>query len=304
MSPAGTGLLGVPSAGFTVSGLPLTGQDVARTVTTDVSSASPCYNQRDGFVIVATDPADVAKIKAEIDLSQSRSADPATRMTSQYVPPDTFVNGSWSSDGTTATVNLRVVDGKGTELMSSSASGPADSILDLNAKASRDLASRLCCKGKTFNYAPSVSIDIDGDYDIPHPTCPLDHQGAKGRISLSLEPVASGPRGAVIYAGEGTTQFKSDSECQQGVFMHITCAIKDHAKATAAARAFPACDGGALQLEVTSDMNCTTVDNLGTHPWTMTVPASYPFKFEDGYVLNYPMAPQLVGHYRLVIHLK
>jgi len=304
VSPTATGLLGVPSAGFTVTGLPLSGQDVARAVTSDLSSGSPCYNRRDGFVIVATDPADVAKIKGEINLSQSSAADPSTRLTNQYVPPDTFVNGSWSSNGTSATVTLRVVDATGHEVMSSSATGPVDSVLNLNAKAASDLGSRLCCKGKTLSYARSASIEIDAEYDIPHPMCSLDHQSVKGRITLSLDPAASGPRGTVSYAGDGTTAFKSDSECQEGAFMHIKCAIRDHAKSTAAARAFPACDGGTMQLEVTSDMDCTTVDNMGTHPWTLTAPASYPLKFQDGYVLNFPLAPQLVGYYRLVVHLK
>lgn len=72
----------------------------------------------DNRFFVATDPDVLAARRAEIDLSNSEWFDPATRLQDLYVPPDYFVNGSLSSDGTTLTVTYRLVDAQGNELAS------------------------------------------------------------------------------------------------------------------------------------------------------------------------------------------
>jgi hypothetical protein len=138
----GVSLIGVPDNGFAARGLDLSGSNIARTVTTDMVKAARCYGEDGGFVVVETNPAVLTILEEEIALSRSPSADPATRMTDRYVAPSRFVNGSWSSDGKSVTVALKVVDSQGRELLSKSATGPLDRLLDLNSEGGRSAGRR------------------------------------------------------------------------------------------------------------------------------------------------------------------
>ncbi|MBL0311236.1 MAG: hypothetical protein IPP78_00710 [Holophagaceae bacterium] len=139
--------IGVPSHGFTVKGLELSSKAVSREVITDLSQGADCYGEDGGFVVVETDPAVRAVLKSEIDLSNSSSGDPSSRMTDRYVAPSRNITGTWTSDGTNITVTLRVVDLQGNELLNRSATGPLNQFLDVNAKAARELAAAMSCSG-------------------------------------------------------------------------------------------------------------------------------------------------------------
>ncbi|HUU06768.1 MAG TPA: hypothetical protein VMZ49_12930 [Patescibacteria group bacterium] len=141
----GATAIGIPANGFTVKGLDLSGTDIARIVTTGMIDGASCYGEDGGFVVVETDPKTLAILKAEIDLSNSPGADPATAMTDRYVAPGRSVSGSVESDGTSVTLTLRVVDAQGRELLSNSASGPLDQVLDINAGVAGALAAALSC---------------------------------------------------------------------------------------------------------------------------------------------------------------
>jgi len=294
--PPGPALVGVPSAGFTVSGLPVAPKDASRATITQLTAGASCYGQPDGFTVVEVDPDSLAAIKAEQALQQSGLVDPASRVGSSYVAPSTFVNGNWSSNGTTANVTLSVVDKAGKEIMRETATGPEASLLDLNAQAAKRLGARLCCQDKpAAALKPAATIDIDANYDIANAGCPLNRQTVTGRLQLSL----SGGR----YSGGGTSELKSDSECAGGVFMHMRCTVTERVTG-APRRAIPDCDTGSLNVDVSADMSCVTTDNLGTHPFQMTSPYSYALKLQDGYVLSYSLAPGLSGYYKLTLHLK
>jgi hypothetical protein len=136
--------IGVQRTAFTIKGLDLSSKAIASTVITDLTRGASCYGEDGGFVLVETDPEVLAIRKAEIDLSNSPGADPSTRMTNRYVAPSRSVTGSWSSDGTSVTVTLRVVDAQGRELQSSSATGPLSQLLDMNSRVASALAAALC----------------------------------------------------------------------------------------------------------------------------------------------------------------
>ena len=141
----GATAIGIPATGFTAGGLDLSGADIARIVTTGMIDGASCYGEDGGFVVVETDPKTLAILKAEIELSNSPGADPATAMTDRYVAPGHSIAGSVESDGTSVTVTLRVVDAQGRELLSNSASGPLDQFLDINAGVAGALAASLSC---------------------------------------------------------------------------------------------------------------------------------------------------------------
>ena len=299
--PADRALVGVPSSGFAVEGIDLTPRDVTRMLTTDLAQV-PCYNEAGGFVAVVTDPEDLAIVQAEIDFSNSSSADPSTRLQNLYVPPSYSVNGSWSSDGTTLTVTYRLVDSQGTELQSRSGTGSPDDFLDVHSKVAKELTNALCCKSKKVKCAKTGSIDIDEDYDIPDPDCPRNHQSYQGNIKFTLNPVVTDPENACEYSGGGTSQFKSDSDCVEGVFLHVTCTIAESIVGRVPKPVFPSC--GPLVVDFEGVWNCTSVDNLGTQTSTFSGTFSETFQYKNGYVLELPLDPSLVGHARFILHLK
>ncbi len=300
--PVGIGRVGVPSSGFTIDGLDQQAAGIASMVTTDMGGA-PCYDEEGGFVVVETDPDILGAIQAEIDLSNSTWADPATRLQNLYVPPTYFVNGSLSSDGATLTVTYRLVDSQGNELLSQSGTGPADNPFGLHTQVAKELANAMCCgKSQKVKCAKTGSIDIDEDYDIPNPECPTNHQSYQGNIKLSLNPALTDPQNACEYSGEGTSQFKSDSDCTSGVFLHVTCTIAETVVGKVLKPVFPSC--GSFVVDFTEVWNCTSVDNVGTQ--TSTYPGAFTeiLQYKDGYVLDIPLHPSLVGHARFILHLK
>ena len=221
-------LVGVPSSGFTVEGLDLSARDVAGTLTTTLTS-TPCYDQTGGYSVVLTDPGDLAIVNAEIDLSNSTWSDPSTRLQNLYVPPSYFINGSWVSDGATVTVTYRLVDSQGNELQSKSETGPVDDLLNIHANVAKALAKNMCCnKSSKVKCAKTGSIDIDVDYDILHPDCPIDHQSIQGNIKFNLVPIATDPQNVCEYVGNGASYFKSDAECVNGLFQHTTCTVSEN----------------------------------------------------------------------------
>jgi hypothetical protein len=299
--PDGIGRVGVPSSGFTAEGIDLPPRGVALMVTTNLSKP-PCYNEAGGFVVVLTDPQDLASRQAEVDFSNSSWADPSTALKDLYVSPSYFVNGSFSSDGTNLTVTYRLVDSNGNELLSQSATGPENSFFDIHDKVASELANAMCCnKSKTVKCAKAGSIDIDTDYDIPHPDCPINHQSVQGNIKFSLRPVVTDTQNVCEYSGVGTSTFKSDSECTGGVFLHTTCTIDESIAGKVPKPAFPLC--GSLVVDFSEVWNCTSVDNLGTQFLNTSLTFTEAFQYKDGYVLDFPVAPN-VGRSRLILHLK
>ena len=153
---SGMDIVGAPSKGFKVTGLDIKGADVASVVSTDLTAAS-CYNKPGGFYLVETDPDKLAAMKSEIDTSNSPGADPGTRMQSRYVPPNQFVSGGWSSDGTTLTVTLQLADAQGRVLLSTGGSGPAKDFSDTNAKVTKDLTDAMC---ERISFRTMVDVEI------------------------------------------------------------------------------------------------------------------------------------------------
>ena len=164
--------IGVPADLFTVTGLDVSPRNVAAVVTTDLSNSADCYGEGDGFVIVETDPRVLELIRAEIELSNSIYGDPATRMTSRYVAPTHSVGGSWSSDGTTLTVTLRLVDAQGKQLFSKSATGPVSQFSEINARAAKALAAAISCPPRgswsgTVTYSRTTASYSENVKDYP-----------------------------------------------------------------------------------------------------------------------------------------
>ena len=140
---SGMNIVGAPSKGFKVTGLNITGADVAAVVSTHLTAAS-CYNKPGGFYLVETDPEKLAAMKSEIGTSNSPGADPGTRMQNRYVPPNNFVSGGWSSNGTTLTVTLQLTDDQGRVLLDRSGSGPVADFSNISAKVTKDLTDAMC----------------------------------------------------------------------------------------------------------------------------------------------------------------
>jgi hypothetical protein len=152
-------IVGAPSKGFKVTGMDIKGADVAALVSTDLTQAS-CYDKAGGFQLVETDPDKLAAIKAEIDLSNSRDADPETRLRNRYVPPSKFVGGSWTSDGTNLTITLQLADAQGKVLLTRNGSGPVKDFFNLSEKVTKDLTNAMCggnwkckCNGQMYKTA-------------------------------------------------------------------------------------------------------------------------------------------------------
>lgn len=297
----GVGLVGVPTSGFTITGLDLHPASIPPMLTTDLSGA-PCYDKDGGFVVVETDPRALAAIQAEIDLSNSEWADPATRLENHYVPPDYFINGSLSSDGTNLTVTYRLVDSEGNELASKTGTGPADDFFNIHAQVAKDLVSAMCCgKSQKVRCAKTGSIDIDFDYDILHPDCPPSHQSVQGTNKLTLNSSVTDPQNACEYSGAGTSHFQSDSACEEA-FIHTTCTIAETVVGRVLKPVFPLCNS--FVVDFTQLWDCVSVDNAGTQVWSGPGTFTEFFQYKDGYVLDIPRDPALVGHTRFILHLK
>ena len=295
-------LVGVPSSGFTVEGLDLSARDVAGTLTTTLTS-TPCYDQTGGYSVVLTDPGDLAIVNAEIDLSNSTWSDPSTRLQNLYVPPSYFINGSWVSDGATVTVTYRLVDSQGNELQSKSDTGPVDNLLNIHANVAEALAKSMCCnKSGKVKCAKTGSIDIDVDYDILHPDCPIDHQSIQGNITFSLLPGVIDPQNACEYVGNGTSYFKSDAECVNGLFQHTTCTVSENIAGKVPKPAFPFCN--AFVVDFTEVWDCIEVDPVGTHSYIQPAAWTENFQYTNGSVVDYPVPSPVVGHVRMILHLK
>jgi hypothetical protein len=300
--PVDMGRVGVPSSGFTIEGIDQQAAGIASMVTTDIGEA-PCYDKEGGFVVIVTDHAMLEAIQAEIDLSNSTWADPSTRLQNLYVPPSYFINGSVVSDGTTLTITYRLVDSEGNELLSKSDAGPADKLFDISTSVAKDLADSMCCKSKKLKCAKTGSIDIDVDYDILHPDCPTDHQSILGNITFSLLPALTDPQNVCEYVGSGISYFKSDAECVEGLFQHVTCAVTETIKGKVPKPAFPFCNN--LVVDFVELWDCIEVDPVGTHPYTSPAAWTQNFKYANGFVVDYPLlSPFTVGHDRMILHLK
>ncbi len=300
--PPAPALVAVPARGFTVTGLDLTPEDVARAATSDLIAAARCYAEDEGFVIVETDPSTLAAIQAEIDSSNSAAADASTRLTNRYTPPNWFVKGNWSSGGGTGAVSLALVDERGQETLGKSASAPADSLLELASRVGRELAESMCCTSRGAAYSKSATLEIDGDYDIPNPTCKVNHQTVKGTVALTLKPGTGGPSAPAEYTGEGDTVVKANSECRDGVSTRMTCAVRETAVARAARRAFLSCDS--LVVHLTSALDCTTEQNFGAQALKSTSTHTYTFNYQDGATVDGPVEQPILGHYRLTLRVK
>ena len=295
-------LVGVPSSGFAVQGLDVSPRDISSMIQTDLSKMR-CYNESGGFVVVLTDPEDLAAIKAEIDLSNSTWADSSTALQNRYVPPSYFFNGSWDSDGTTVTVTYRLVDSQGNELLSQSETGPADNIFNIHGNVLKDVAKDICCNQlKKIKCAKTGSIDINVDYDILHPDCPTDHQSIQGNIPFSLQPVVIDPQNACEYVGNGTSYFISDAECVNGLFQHETCTVSENIVGKVSKPAFPLCN--ALVVDFTEVWDCIEVDPFGTHSSIQPAAWTEEFQYTNGSVVDYPVTSPVVGHVRMILHLK
>ena len=180
---SGMDTVGAPSNGFKVTGLDIKGAGVAAVVTTDLTHAS-CYDKPGGFSVVETDPDKLAAIKAEIDLSNSPGADPSTRLTNRYTPPNKFVSGGWSSDGTTLTVTLQLTDAQGRVLLGRSGSGPVKDFSDVSAKVTKDLTDAMCggnwkckCNGQMYKTAAACAG-----------SCPRATLGCIAPTCLEIDP--------------------------------------------------------------------------------------------------------------------
>jgi len=193
--------IGVPAHGFTVKGLDVSGRAIARTVTTEMIDRADCYDEDGGFVVVETDPAALAILKAEIDLSNSPYGDPSTRMTNRYVAPSLSVSGSWSSDGTNVTVTLRVVDSQGGELLNQSATGPLSQLFDISARVASALAAAMCGSRVEvrLTYTGFLSLYGNGKND----TCPGVYRGGTDVVEGVVRTVGRGDAldGEVVYQG-------------------------------------------------------------------------------------------------------
>jgi hypothetical protein len=298
---SGIGLVGVPASGFTIAGLDLHPADIPPMLTTDLAGVS-CYNKDGGFVVVETDPNVLAAIQAEIDLSNSTWADPSTRLQNLYVPPDYFVDGSLSSDGTNLTVTYRLVDSEGNELASKTGTGPSDDFFNIHAQVAKDLTNAMCCgKSQKVKCAKTASIDIDFDYDILHPECPASHQSYQGTIQLTPNSSVTDPQAACEYSGGGTSHFQTDGVCADA-FIHTTCTIAETVVGKVVKPAFPLCSS--FVVDFTEVWDCVTVDNAGTQ--YSTFPGSFTefLQYKNGYVLDVPLDPALAGHARIILHLK
>jgi hypothetical protein len=299
--PSGMNLIGVPSSGFTVQGVQgLTGQDVARVVTTDLTKA-PCYGQDGGFSVVETDPDKLAIIKAEIELSNSEWADPATRLTDQSVPPAYFVNGSWTSDGENMTATYRIVDSEGNELLSETATGPEADFSSISSNVLGEMMSSLCCKPKNFKCAKNGSIQYDYDYDIPHPECPQNHQSYQGTIDFLLVPSVADAQNACEYAGQGNSVFTVDGVCGEA-FLHTTCTIIETIMGKVPTPLFPSCNTK-MVVDFAQLWDCVTIDNAGTQYSSFPGAWTEEFQYKDGYVVDH-LTPGLVGRAQTILHLK
>jgi hypothetical protein len=153
---SGMDIVGAPSKGFKVTGLDIKGADVASVVSTDLTAAS-CYSKPGGFYLVETDPDKLAAMQSERDISNSPGADPETRMQNRWVPPNKFVSGGWSSDGTTLTVSLQLTDAQGTVLLDRSGSGPVADFNDISAKVTKDLTDAMC---GSISFRTIVDVEI------------------------------------------------------------------------------------------------------------------------------------------------
>jgi len=299
--PADIGLVGGPPSGFTVDGFDFPSKGLANMVTTDVTKA-PCYNAAGGFVVIETDPNRLAERQAEIDFSNSSWADPSTRLQDLYVPPTYLIKGSLVSDGTTATITYRLVDSQGNELLSRGDTGSVDNIFGISSSVAKELADAMCCKSKKVKCAKTGSIDIDVDYDILNPACPIDHQSVQGNIKFSLLPMVTDPQNVCEYVGNGASYFKSDAECVNGAFQHTTCTISENILGKVPKPAFPFCD--ALVVDFTEVWDCIEVDPLGTHSSSLPLEWTETFQYRNGNVVDYPVTSQVVGHSRIILHLK
>ena len=192
--------IGVPANGFTVKGLDVSGKAIAGVVVNMIDRAD-CYDEDGGFVVVETDPAALAILKAEIDLSNSPYGDPSTRMTNRYVAPSLSVSGSWSSDGTNVTVTLRVVDSQGGELLNQSATGPLSQLFDINARVASTLAAAMCGSRVEvrLTYTGFLSLYGNGKND----TCPGVYRGGTDVVEGVVRTVGRGDAldGEVVYQG-------------------------------------------------------------------------------------------------------
>lgn len=215
----GATAIGVPANGFTVKGLDLSGMNIASVVTTEMIKGAHCYGEDGGFVVVETDPAVLAILKAEIDSSNSPGADPSTRLTNRYVAPSRSVSGSWSSDGTNVTVTLRVVDSQGRELLNQSATGPLNQLLDINASVASALAAAMSCSAPeqfrkyadVAEWTGAISYVYRASWDKKYPGGGTRNgeQIERGVITLHLDKVSKLHSG-LAWRGTGWTQASFD----------------------------------------------------------------------------------------------
>lgn len=136
-----------------------------------------------------------------------------------------------------------------------------DNLFDIHAQVAKDLVNAMCCgKSQKVRCAKTASIDIDYDYDILHPDCPTSHQSYQGTIKLTLNPSAADLQNACEYSGGGTSEFKSDSVCEEA-FIHTTCTVAETVAARVRKPAFPLCSS--FVADFTEVWDCTSVDNAG-----------------------------------------
>jgi hypothetical protein len=143
--PLNRRLVGLPNEDFKLEGI----QDESARLTARESlrsrlAKSPCYNIDGGFVMIEVDPGVLAMRKSEIDLSNSASGDPSTRIQDLRVPPNQFFHGTVSSDGTNVTVTYTLVGPGGYVLKTKSGTGPIDDIDDIIDEVAQEMADAMC----------------------------------------------------------------------------------------------------------------------------------------------------------------
>lgn len=149
---------------------------------------TPCYDQDNSFVVLESDPKNLAARQLELELVKKKYASSDQPLVDRSKPANVFVKGEVASQGQNATVSIQMENSVGDVIGSTSISVNDGSLIKAVEQASQDLGSQLC---------PGPKVDVlSASCQLKSCSC---GNSSGYQVLLSMTGTAKLPTNGIVY---------------------------------------------------------------------------------------------------------
>ncbi len=150
---------------------------------------TPCYDQDNSFVVLESDPKNLAARQLELELVKKKYASSDQPLVDRSKPANVFVKGTVTSQGQNATVSIQMENSTGDVVGSTSISVNDGSLIKTVEQASQALGSQLCPGPKVDVLSASCQLK----------SCSCGNSSSGYQVLLSMTGTAKLPTNGIVY---------------------------------------------------------------------------------------------------------